>query len=59
MRNEYEYEKEIYGYFLAAAMCGSALSLTFASPAPDGKTDASAFAKTTNTDAAWTSFQKK
>lgn len=52
-------KKKLMAISLATAMCGSALSLTFASPAPDGKTDASAFAKTTNTDAAWTSFQKK
>lgn len=52
-------KKKLMAISLATAMCGSALSLIFASPAPDGKTDASAFAKTTNTDAAWTSFQKK
>lgn len=52
-------KKKIMAFSLVTAICGSAMSLSFASPAPDGKTDASAFAKTTNTDAAWTSFQKK
>lgn len=46
-------------FSLVTAICGSAMSLSFASPAPDGKTDANVLANTTNTNAEWTAFQKK
>ncbi|MDD6421708.1 MAG: metallophosphoesterase [Intestinibaculum porci] len=52
-------KKKIMAFSLVTAICGSAMSLSFASPAPDGKTDANVLANTTNTNAEWTAFQKK